>query len=93
MGRPHRRGSETDIHHVMNRGVDHQPIFFADADRLELGCRLADIHERFGVATLAYCLMTNHFHLVLRAPDGVAARGHAPPHQRLQPARERPSRA
>ncbi|HMJ75655.1 MAG TPA: transposase [Iamia sp.] len=55
----------------MNRGVDHQPIFFADADRLELGRRLADIHDRFEVATLAYCLMTNHVHLVLRAPPGV----------------------
>jgi len=57
MGRPHRRGSETGIHHVMNRGVDHQPIFYADADRLELGRRLAAVHERFEVTTLAYCLM------------------------------------
>lgn len=71
MGRPHRRGSETGIHHVMNRGIDHQPIFFSDADRLELGARLGDIHEAFDVATLAYCLMGNHLHLVLRAPDGV----------------------
>lgn len=71
MGRPHRRRSATGIHHVMNRGVDHQPIFFADGDRLELGQRLADIHDTFGVVTLAYCLMANHLHLVLRAPDGV----------------------
>ena len=55
----------------MNRGVDHQPIFFADVDRLELGSRLADIHERFGVTTIAYCLMTNHVHLVLWSPPGV----------------------
>jgi REP element-mobilizing transposase RayT len=55
----------------MNRGVDHQPIFFADADREEMGRRLAEVHERFGVATLAYCLMGNHLHLVLRAADGV----------------------
>lgn len=54
----------------MNRGVDHQPIFFADSDRLELGHRLAEIHRRFDVTTLAYCLMTNHLHLVVRAPDG-----------------------
>lgn len=54
----------------MNRGVDHQPIFFGDVDRLEIGARLADIHERFGVRTLAYCLMTNHVHLVVRAPHG-----------------------
>jgi REP element-mobilizing transposase RayT len=54
----------------MNRGVDHQPIFRTDADRLEMGQRLADLHERFGVTTLAYCLMGNHLHLVLHAPDG-----------------------
>ncbi len=55
----------------MNRGVDHQPVFFADVDREEMGRRLADVHQRFGVATLAYCLMGNHLHLVLRAADGV----------------------
>ncbi|QYG93697.1 hypothetical protein HC251_15540 [Iamia sp. SCSIO 61187] len=71
MGRPHRRESETGIHHVMNRGVDHQPIFRTDADRIELGERLSDIHGRFDVVTLAYCLMGNHLHLVLRAPAGV----------------------
>jgi len=68
--RPPRRGSETGIHHVMNRGVDHQPVFFADADRVEMGRRLAAIHEIFSVTTLAYCLMGNHLHLVLRSPDG-----------------------
>ncbi|HEV7722573.1 MAG TPA: transposase [Iamia sp.] len=71
MGRPHRRGSETGIHHVMNRGVDHQPIFFADDDRKELGRRLTAIHDAFSVTTLAYCLMGNHLHLALCAPDGV----------------------
>jgi len=70
MGRPHRRDSESGIHHVMNRGVDHQPTFRDDADRLELGRRLAEMQEAFAVDTLAYCLMGNHFHLVLRAPPG-----------------------
>lgn len=54
----------------MNRGVDHQRVFFADVDRVEFGRRLADIHERFGVQTLAYCLMDNHYHLLLRTPVG-----------------------
>lgn len=54
----------------MNRGVDHQQVFFADADRVEFGRRLADIHALFGVQTLAYCLMDNHDHLILRTPDG-----------------------
>jgi REP element-mobilizing transposase RayT len=54
----------------MNRGVNRQPIFFGDADRVEFGRRLADLHEHFQVSTLAYCLMGNHYHLLLRAPTG-----------------------
>lgn len=65
-----RQDGDGAIHHVMNRGVNHQRIFFGDPDRIEFGERLADIHERFGVETLAYALMTNHYHLLLRTPHG-----------------------
>jgi REP element-mobilizing transposase RayT len=58
----------------MNRGVNREPTFFADVDRRQFGHRLADIHERFGVETLAYCLMDNHYHLLLRARDGGLSR-------------------
>lgn len=54
----------------MNRGVNRQPIFFGDADRVEFGRRLADVHEHFQVHTLAYCLLGNHYHLLLRTPNG-----------------------
>lgn len=54
----------------MNRGVDRQPVFFDDVDRVEFGRRLADIHAAFGATTLAYCLMSNHYHLLLRLPNG-----------------------
>lgn len=54
----------------MNRGVNRQRTFFADVDRLEFGQRLAEMHERFGVRTLAYCLMDNHYHLLLQDPAG-----------------------
>ena len=70
MSRQQRIDFEGAVHHVMNRGVNHQQIFFDDADRIEFGRRLADIHERFGVETLAYCLMGNHYHLLLRTPTG-----------------------
>jgi len=54
---------------VMNRGVDHAPIFYDDSDRIEFGQRLADIHDRFGVDIHAYCLMDNHFHLLVHCPE------------------------
>jgi len=54
----------------MNRAIDHGPAFRDDSDRIEFGQRLADVHERFGVITHAYCLMTTHFHLLLECPDG-----------------------
>lgn len=58
------------IHHVVNRGVDHQTIFYSDADRAEFGRLVVEIHERFGISVLAYCLMGNHYHLVIRDPEG-----------------------
>jgi REP element-mobilizing transposase RayT len=70
MGRQPRTDVEGGIHHVMNRGVDHQQIFFADADRVEFGRLLGEIHTKWGVETLAYCLMDNHYHLILHTPDG-----------------------
>lgn len=70
MGRRRRIDVIGGVHHVMNRGVNHQAIFFGDGDRIEFGRRLADIHRRFNVETLAYCLMGNHYHLLLRTPDG-----------------------
>ena len=70
MARRLRIDIEGGIHHVMNRGVDRQPIFFADADRVEFGRRLAHIHDEYGVETLAYCLMGNHYHLLLCTPRG-----------------------
>ena len=57
-------------HHVMNRGVDRKAIFFCDDDRQEFGRCLAVACRRYGIELHAYCLMNNHFHLLLRCPDG-----------------------
>ncbi|MFK8023282.1 MAG: transposase [Ilumatobacter sp.] len=61
-------------HHVMNRGANRQTVFLNDADRVEFGRLLGDIHERFAVTTLAYCLMGNHYHLLLHCPNGGLSR-------------------
>jgi REP element-mobilizing transposase RayT len=70
MGRRPRTDYPGAIHHVMNRGVDRQPVFNADADRIDFGRQLAVIHERHGIDVLAYCLMGNHYHLLVRSPGG-----------------------
>ena len=70
MGRIARVDIDDGRYHVMNRGVNRQVVFFCDADRVEFGRLLGLIWERFEVRTLAYCLMDNHYHLVLHCPAG-----------------------
>ncbi len=70
MARSPRIDIEDGWHHVMNRGVDHGSVFLDDSDRIEFGARLADIHDRFGIETHAYCLMETHYHLLFHCPDG-----------------------
>lgn len=51
--------------HIVQRGVNRQPCFFAPrdyADYLRLLCVFADVH---GCRVHAYCLMTNHVHLLV----------------------------
>ena len=55
-------------HHVMNRGADRQDIFTDDDDRLYFEALLADITTRFDIEIHAYCLMGNHFHLMVFCP-------------------------
>jgi putative transposase len=52
-------------HHVVQRGHDKQAVFATDDDyRYYLG-NLAEFKALYGVKAYAYCLMTNHVHLLL----------------------------
>lgn len=70
MGRPLRIDPAGGWHHVVNRGVDRRDIFMSDADRVEFGRLLGVAHDQHGVRVHAYCLMTNHYHLLVECPDG-----------------------
>jgi REP element-mobilizing transposase RayT len=52
----------------MNRAVARQETFRGDPDRVEFGHLLEVGYERFGVEVHAYCLMPNHYHLLLHCP-------------------------
>jgi len=62
-------------HHVMNRGADHRDIFEDDADRTVFLDALALAAERFHLEVHAYCLMSNHFHLLLLSCEGKLSAG------------------
>lgn len=69
MPRHARRLSESGIYHVMLRGVNRDAIFLEEVDRERFLQSLGKVKEASGCRVLAYCLMRNHVHLVLRTGD------------------------
>ena len=69
MPRPLRIEYENAYYHVMNRGRGRQRIFHSD-DYFHafLEC-LEQAHARFGLQVLCYCLMSNHYHLLVKTPE------------------------
>jgi putative transposase len=63
------------IYHVTCRGNRRQPIFADDHDRGRYLALLAAVSAKLGWRCLAYCLMSNHVHLVLDVPDQTLSRG------------------
>lgn len=51
--------------HVVQRGINRSACFFGEADYLIYLRYLATFSARFGCSVHAYCLMTNHVHLLL----------------------------
>jgi putative transposase len=52
-------------HHVTQRGNRRGAVFFADSDRVAYLQWLKDYTSKHSIDVLAYCLMTNHVHLVV----------------------------
>ena len=53
-------------HHIKHLGNRRKNVFFTDADRnVYLGWLQKEYCSKHGVEILAYCLMTNHIHLVV----------------------------
>ncbi len=70
MARRLRMDEPDSWHHVINRGIAKRPLFETRAEARHFLSRLA-IQVRVGrIEVHAYCLMTTHFHLLLRSPIG-----------------------
>jgi putative transposase len=75
MTRPLRPPIEDGLYHVASRGNRKCEIYRDGADRKYFLGLLSDVVERFGWLLHAYCLMTNHYHLVVRTPLANISRG------------------
>jgi REP element-mobilizing transposase RayT len=62
------------FYHVTSRGNRKQPIFLQDDDRRYFLSRLDEAHEKKDAVIHAYCLMENHYHLILETPRGNLSR-------------------
>lgn len=59
-------------HHIVQRGHNRQVVFAQDTDFQRYLADLRELKDAFGVKVYAYCLMTNHVHLLL-VPDDACA--------------------
>ena len=65
MGRPLRTAPGDLVYHVLNRANGRQPLFEKDGDYAAFERVLAEACQRVPMRILAYCVMPNHWHLVL----------------------------
>lgn len=66
MSRPLRLEFEGAVYHITSRGDRREDIFDDDDDRLMWLEVLAEALESFDATVFAWCLMSNHYHIVLR---------------------------
>jgi REP element-mobilizing transposase RayT len=75
MARPLRIEFPGAVYHVTSRGNARQDIVRDDRDRTQFLTLLAHVIERYGWLCYAYCLMDNHYHLLLETPQPTLSLG------------------
>jgi len=75
MSRPLRIEYPGAVYHITSRGNARQDIYFDDADRVKFLDILSKTVERFHWMCHAYCLMDNHYHLLIETPEGNLSAG------------------
>lgn len=75
MSRPLRLEFRGALYHVTSRGDGQENIYLDDGDRSDCLAVLGEVVKRFNWTVHAYCLMSNHYHLLVETPDGNLAQG------------------
>lgn len=64
-----------EIYHIYNRGANKKTLFHNDQDYNRFVMKMCEYKEKFPIEILAYCLMPNHFHFLIREPTDPKGRG------------------
>jgi len=75
MSRPIRIEFPDALYHVTARGDRREDIFEDDQDRQVFLSTLERVIVRFNWICHAWCLMDNHYHLLMQTPDGNLSKG------------------
>lgn len=75
MARPLRLEFAGALYHVTSRGDGREDIYLSDPDRRLFLDVLAGVRERFNWTVHTYCLMSNHYHLLVETPDANLSKG------------------
>jgi putative transposase len=75
MSRPLRIEFAGGLYHVTSRGDGREAIFLTEEDRRLFLSVLSEVVRDFNWAVHAYCLMDNHYHLLIETPDGNLSKG------------------
>ena len=55
-----------NYYHIYNRGANKNPIFFEEENYLYLLKKIKKNADNYNISIIAYCLMPNHYHFLLR---------------------------
>jgi REP element-mobilizing transposase RayT len=75
MSRPLRIEFSDALYHVTSRGDRQENIFENDQDRHLFLSTLEQVVLKFNWICYAWCLMDNHYHLLIQTPDGNLSKG------------------
>jgi len=75
MARPLRIEFPGAVYHLTSRGNEKKRIFLGDEDRKSFLNLLDDVNTRYHWICHAYCLMNNHYHLLIETPEGNLSMG------------------
>lgn len=75
MTRPLRLEFAGALYHVTSRGDRHEDIYEVDKNRERFLSILGEVCDTYHWVTHSYCLMTNHYHLLIETPDANLSKG------------------